>query len=160
VRRPRAGDTLPFAGDPETHIGDTASAAGDAGVAPGHEGTSISPGAAWRIGDTQGRETRQVLHSAPEVATLASRSSARPPGDLSTAKELSFMNVTVELGALAPPLASQLSEIGLSPEAIDRLQRSADSIVLLSVQGIISESEAERARNRLVRAIAREANTG
>jgi hypothetical protein len=64
----------------------------------------------------------------------------------------------LQLGALAPPLAEQLAERISTPEqreAIEHLQRDTDAISRLYVRGLISESVAIQARNRIVRAVAK-----
>ena len=60
------------------------------------------------------------------------------------------------LGALADDLSvqfekAQVEYIGKTP--LDIIQRSADAISLLSIHGYLSESEARKARQRLMKEI-------
>ena len=60
------------------------------------------------------------------------------------------------LGALADDLSvqfekAQVEYIGKTP--LDIIQRSADAISLLSIRGYLSESEARKARQRLMKEI-------
>lgn len=61
--------------------------------------------------------------------------------------------VVLTFGALAEPIHVQL---GLPMRAVASFQRDADAITRLAVRGILSSSQVESARRRLVRRIARE----
>jgi hypothetical protein len=67
----------------------------------------------------------------------------------------SKMKISVVFGAKSPPLSEQLAGFDLDPEKIKHWQKDADAIARLSVRGILSESETEKARKRLVNRIAR-----
>lgn len=59
--------------------------------------------------------------------------------------------ISIELGALAPPLAEQL---GLeSTERLDHLQKDADALTRLRVRGLLTERESTAASKRLVKRI-------
>lgn len=54
------------------------------------------------------------------------------------------------LGAMEPPIATQLSGMNFTPDQLKRWQRFADSITLLHLHGFMSDTAARQARNRLV----------
>jgi hypothetical protein len=58
-------------------------------------------------------------------------------------------------GPLGPKLSEQLSEDGIPKKELALLDRLADAVVLLSIQDMLSEAEAERARQRLVKRISK-----
>ena len=57
------------------------------------------------------------------------------------------------LGALAPGIAKQLDEQGISydPKVIEFIQKDADAITRLVVRGFISTSVTQYARKKLIR---------
>lgn len=60
------------------------------------------------------------------------------------------------LGALADDLEKQFKKAGvqyIGKPSLDIIQRSADAISLLSIRGYLSESEARKARQRLMKEI-------
>lgn len=59
----------------------------------------------------------------------------------------------LSLGALAATIEDQLSAQGLVVPHVELYQKSAEAIVLLSVRGVLAESETRRARRRLVKQI-------
>lgn len=61
--------------------------------------------------------------------------------------------VVLTFGALAKPIHVQL---GVPMRAVASCQRDADALTRLAVRGVLSSSEVESARRRLVRRIARE----
>jgi len=63
----------------------------------------------------------------------------------------------ITLGLTADSLKEQLGEIDTTPEQdaeIERLDMDADAISRLCVRGMIPESHAEKARQKLIRKIA------
>ena len=65
--------------------------------------------------------------------------------------------LTIQFGALAPPLVDQLRAFNVQaiPNTINHYQRMADALVLLRVSKIISEYEAHKARARITKKIER-----
>lgn len=61
--------------------------------------------------------------------------------------------ITIEFGALSQPLSVQLACQGLQCLAIERYETWADYIADLYVVGLLSDSETQRARKRLMRRI-------
>ena len=64
----------------------------------------------------------------------------------------------IELGALADSLKDQLAKIDTTPEQkaeIERLDMDADAISRLYVRDLIPESQATKARQKLMRKIER-----
>lgn len=60
--------------------------------------------------------------------------------------------ITIEFGALCDPIKKQLQDQGVSEmTGIDLLQSRADAISQLHIAGLLSDSEARRARNRLMK---------
>ena len=61
--------------------------------------------------------------------------------------------LTIQFGALAPPLVEQLMAFGYQeiPETINHYQRMADALVLLRVSKILSEAETHKARVRITK---------
>jgi len=67
------------------------------------------------------------------------------------------MSVSLEFGALAPPLREQLKDAGLViryKRNLAHYQRDADAITRIVIRGLISDSQARTARKRLMRRIA------
>lgn len=62
-------------------------------------------------------------------------------------------------GALVPSLIDQLTraDCDFYPNKVRALQRDADAITQLSVRGLLSSSEVSKARQRLMKRIAKEA---
>lgn len=63
------------------------------------------------------------------------------------------MNLQINFGALAPPLASQLSGFGLKNDVVLHLQKDADAITRCAIRGFIPEAVTKRARQRLFKKI-------
>ena len=64
----------------------------------------------------------------------------------------------ITLGAMADPLKDQLAKIDTTPEQkaeIDRLDMDADAISRLYIRDLIPESQATKARQKLMRKIER-----
>lgn len=59
------------------------------------------------------------------------------------------MKVEIVFGAMAPKLSTQIKGL---PKLFDRL---ADAVILLSVQGILTDAEKVRAERRIIREIVR-----
>jgi prephenate dehydratase len=59
----------------------------------------------------------------------------------------------VRFGALAPPLAAQLHGLNIDADRLDNLQKDADAVTRLYVQGLLTEQQAERALRKLSRRI-------
>ena len=63
----------------------------------------------------------------------------------------------IQFGALCPPLGEQLRDQGLNldldPMGRQLLQRDIDEVTRLAIRGVITESERDRARNRLMQTI-------
>lgn len=59
----------------------------------------------------------------------------------------------VSFGAMAPPLAEQLAEVlgERSHPNLPQHQKDADAIARLAVRGVLTETEAHRARKRLMK---------
>lgn len=56
----------------------------------------------------------------------------------------------LQLGALCDTIAKQLSHTKVDKKTLKVWDRYADAITLLSIHGLLSESEAHKARARLV----------
>lgn len=70
-----------------------------------------------------------------------------------------FLNeLALHFGALAPPLREQFASAGVAVSAkeCDKYQRSADALVYLGVQHILTDSQVHIARGRLMKCICRE----
>jgi hypothetical protein len=71
-----------------------------------------------------------------------------------TPKPKSFI---LQFGALCPPLEEQLRTQGLTldlvPMSRHHLQRDIDEVTRLAIRGVITESERNRARKRLMQTI-------
>lgn len=69
------------------------------------------------------------------------------------------MGFNLHCGALSKPVGEQLREQGLSMEERDlsRIQRATESVTFLAIHGYLTESETEKARNRIVKEIGRKA---
>lgn len=63
--------------------------------------------------------------------------------------------IIIELGALSDDLSKQLDSFGLCApkEKIEHLQQDADAISRLNIRGLISDSAAKQARQRLMKRI-------
>jgi hypothetical protein len=61
----------------------------------------------------------------------------------------------IELGALCPPIFQQLSGQGLEMETVylDHAEADATAITRLLIRGFLTDSEARKARKRLVKFI-------
>lgn len=63
---------------------------------------------------------------------------------------------TFHFGALAEPLAEQLRRQGVSSTVVDTaLQSDVDAITRLNVRGILSDTAADKARQKIVTMISR-----
>lgn len=69
----------------------------------------------------------------------------------------SAARLSIEFGAMAPPLAAQLASHGVDVAQVQLCQRFADSIALLKIHGLLTDAEGERARLRLFKMIAKKA---
>jgi hypothetical protein len=60
-------------------------------------------------------------------------------------------NLRLHFGVLAPRLASQLADAGLTADEaeLEECQDSADKIVILYLRGILTRTEARKARERI-----------
>lgn len=71
------------------------------------------------------------------------------------------MDLVITFGATAPPIGEQLRSQGykLDMDPLDRgyLQRDADEVTRLAVRSVITQSERDKARRRLVRTIRKQA---
>lgn len=63
----------------------------------------------------------------------------------------------INFGALCPSIENQLKDQGLKTEPKSKpiIQPCADSIVLLSIHGILSDGERDKARKRMMNLIKR-----
>lgn len=64
------------------------------------------------------------------------------------------MDYEIRFGAVAPPLRTQINEqfdLSLSEEDVLTEQRLADSVSLLGVHSVLTDSEVKRARSRIVK---------
>jgi glycyl-tRNA synthetase alpha subunit len=59
----------------------------------------------------------------------------------------------IYFGAMTSSIEEQLSEQNLAIPHVERYQKMADAITLLSVRGLLSQAERKRARQRLVKLI-------
>lgn len=66
-------------------------------------------------------------------------------------------DLMLRFGAVAPPLRVQLTDAGfrLGAEPCEFWQRLADAVTLLSCHELLTDSEAKRARKRLMKRIVR-----
>jgi len=64
-------------------------------------------------------------------------------------------NTMIELGALAKPLSEQLSTFNVDKEELERLDMDADAISRLYIRDLITESQATKARQKLMKRIHR-----
>jgi hypothetical protein len=65
-------------------------------------------------------------------------------------------SIGISFGAFAPSLDAQVAEQGLAisdATVLEKLERARTSLAYLYIHGFVAESEAERARKRLMRAI-------
>ena len=62
------------------------------------------------------------------------------------------MRVSIEFGALAPPLAEQL---GIEADRLEHLQWSCDAVTRLAINGLLTEAEKDKVRMRLIKRIAK-----
>ena len=58
-------------------------------------------------------------------------------------------------GATAPPLAEQLKGVRITAEKMKAYQADADAITRLNLRDILSDSEARKARGRILRSMAK-----
>lgn len=63
------------------------------------------------------------------------------------------MKITLDFGAMAPPLKKQLADYNVSEAELSQCQRDADAIVRLNWRRLISDSQAHAARKRLMKKI-------
>jgi hypothetical protein len=65
------------------------------------------------------------------------------------------MNLSLHFGAFVPALAKQLAESGLQVDKryLEQLQRDANAVVLLLVHGLLTDSEINRVRRKLMKKI-------
>lgn len=65
--------------------------------------------------------------------------------------------LTIQFGALAPPLVEQLMAFGVQeiPAPINHYQEMADALFLLGMTNILSESEVHKSRLRIAKKIER-----
>ena len=67
------------------------------------------------------------------------------------------MNVRINFGALSPPIREQLQDQGLKldmdPVQRHYLQCDADEVSRLRVRGVLTESESDKARKRIMQII-------
>jgi hypothetical protein len=56
-------------------------------------------------------------------------------------------------GAMADPLRKQLEMTGIDAGTINHLQRDVDAVVRLHVRGLLTDSEANKARQRVAKKI-------
>lgn len=71
---------------------------------------------------------------------------------------VTMAKISVQLGALCPKLTEQLKDYAPA-DKLEFLDRIADSITLLSLHGIITESQVTPARKRLMKRIEKLINT-
>jgi len=62
----------------------------------------------------------------------------------------SKQKISLSFGATAPPLSEQLNNFGFGEKKLERWQKDADAITRLSVRELITETEAKKARKRLL----------
>jgi len=71
------------------------------------------------------------------------------------------MNVRISFGALSPPIQEQMQDQGLKldMDPVDRchLQRDADEVSRLRFRGVLTESESDKARKRIMQIIKKQA---
>jgi hypothetical protein len=71
------------------------------------------------------------------------------------------VNVRIDFGALIPPIGEQLQDQGLKldmdPLERQHLQRDADEVSRLRVRGVLTESESDKARKRIMQVIKKQA---
>jgi hypothetical protein len=62
---------------------------------------------------------------------------------------------TVELtfGAMAQPLSEQLSSFALAFDTLEQYQKDADAITRLNIRGMLGDSHARAARDKLMKRI-------
>jgi hypothetical protein len=66
---------------------------------------------------------------------------------------MSNEEIGLRMGAIAPPIAQQLSEQGFVLPGVERYQEQSDRISHLNVGQLLTDSEAHRARQRLFKKI-------
>jgi hypothetical protein len=69
------------------------------------------------------------------------------------------MNIEIHFGALAPRLSKQDAGAYIKKKTLSHLQRDADALVRLHLRGVLSDSEVEKARRRLMNKIVNAAET-
>jgi hypothetical protein len=65
----------------------------------------------------------------------------------------SRVKLSINFGATAPPLAEQLADFNFEENEITHWQKDFNAITRLSVRGLLSDAETDKARNRLLNAI-------
>jgi len=70
------------------------------------------------------------------------------------------MMLTLHFGALVPSLTEQLTKAGVAVESksLNQLQRDADAVVRLTVRGLLTDSEINRVRRKLMKKIIKAAS--
>ena len=63
------------------------------------------------------------------------------------------IRVRVHFGALAQPLKDQLVNAHIDSELLSHFQHDADAITRLAVRGLLSDTEINRSRQRLMKKI-------
>ena len=72
------------------------------------------------------------------------------------------MDLELTFGAMAPTILAQLARQGVQPNevgVVSHWQRDADAIARLKIRGLISDSQARQARQRLLKNIVRCSST-
>lgn len=57
----------------------------------------------------------------------------------------------ITFGCMCPPLAEQAKAQGITIDDVDMIQRLADAVSRLHVHRMLTDSEVERCRNRIVK---------
>ena len=74
---------------------------------------------------------------------------------------MSTRNLHIQFGGLCPPIDEQLRDqalrLDMQPLARHMLQRDANEVTRLFVRGILTESEAHKARKRIMQIIKKQA---
>lgn len=68
--------------------------------------------------------------------------------------------LSIQFGALAPSLSVQLKGCGVPRKDLNRFQRQAEAIVLLWLGGLIPDSVARSAQNKLAKSITAKCKRG
>ena len=72
-----------------------------------------------------------------------------------TKRRANQARLRLAFGAFSPKLKEQLQGYGLQKNEIERFQRRADEVTGLLIAGILTDTEAHRARKRLIKMIAK-----